>query len=485
MIRHGTKWMLAGRVGGQVLQFVIGIVLARLLLPAEFGLVVTIQVFTGVAGLIATGGMGQALVQAKEVSESDFHVMFTMQLLIGCLIYLLFFIIAPWFSVIFDDPIYTLLLRISAISFLLRPFLNIHTSWLHREMRFRALSVNSLILATMVGSISIFMALNEFGVWSLVISGLIGSFINIIILSFLTPLRPKIFLDRQILKRIGTYGIKVTFNDLINYFVTHTNNLIISLKAGPSMVGMFNKADSLGKMPIDIISNAVYQPVFRAMSQTQDDLDLTRYLFHKMISLLVVYTLPFYIGLAWVADPFIPFVFGENWRGSVAPLEVFGFIGILLCIIHPCGAVLAAQNRLGREVIVHFTQWIIVSIACYVGLSWGLRGVAWGYFISYVYAATFMFVLVKQTIHNRVSELFMAILPGLLLNAIMLAILELIKILLPVDLITANPASYLAITVIGGAITYIMSFLFIPIKTLAQESARWKSLIGISIQNEI
>ncbi len=484
MIRLGTKWMLVGSVGGQLLQFAIGIILARLLLPAEFGLVVTIQVFTGFVGLIASGGMGQALVQAKKASEKDFQVMFTMQLLIGCLAYFLFYVIAPWFAVWFNNPAYALLLRVSAISFLLRPFLNIHTSWLHRETRFRSLSINSLVLAILVGSTSILMALNGFGVWSLVVSGLIGSLINIVILSFLTPLRPSLLLDREILRRIGTYGIKVTFNDLINYFVIQTNNLIISLKAGPGMVGMFNKADSLGSMPINIISSAVYKPVFRAMSQAQDDLDMTRYLFHKMISLLIVYTLPFYIGLAWVADPFIPFVFGENWRGSIDPLEVFGFIGITFCIIHPCGSVLAAQNRLGREVIVHFTQWIIVSIACYVGLSWGLRGVAWGYFISYVYATTFMYILVRQAIHNRLHELVTAIFPGLLLNAIMLIALFIISALLPTNFKITNPAYYLAITVIGGATTYAMAFLFIPIKSISQESARWRKLIRIPDKKE-
>ena len=127
-IRAGAKWSLFERINGQVLQFVFGIALARLLLPTDFGVVVTIQIFTGLAFMISGGGMGQSLIQAKEVSEKDFQVVFTLQLLIGVAIYLLFFSIAPWFAVWFDNLLYRDLLRVSAISFLIRPFAKTHFS---------------------------------------------------------------------------------------------------------------------------------------------------------------------------------------------------------------------------------------------------------------------------------------------------------------------------------------------------------------------
>ena len=103
-IRSGVKWLAVGNVGSQVVEFVFGIVMARLLVPADFGLLATTQIFTGLAGLVAAGGMGASLVQAKHVEESDFNGVFTVQFAIGLAIYLGFFFVAPHFAVWFDDP---------------------------------------------------------------------------------------------------------------------------------------------------------------------------------------------------------------------------------------------------------------------------------------------------------------------------------------------------------------------------------------------
>ena len=125
--------MLGGQVAGQAIQFVVGVVLARLLLPADFGTLVTVQIYTGLAGFLAGGGMGQALIRAKEAKLEDFQVVFTLQLAAGLLIYSLFFFASPSFARWYNNPVYTELLRVSAISFLLRPFSNAPTAWLIRK----------------------------------------------------------------------------------------------------------------------------------------------------------------------------------------------------------------------------------------------------------------------------------------------------------------------------------------------------------------
>src|SRR5574337_1471346 len=134
-IRDSSKWLIGSNVMSQALQFAFGIVLARLLTPADFGMIVTIQIFTGVIGLIASGGMGQALVRAKEASDHDFQVVFTLQLLICIAVFASLFLVAPAFALWFGEPLYEDLLRVSAINFLLRPFLSIHTTWLRSEER--------------------------------------------------------------------------------------------------------------------------------------------------------------------------------------------------------------------------------------------------------------------------------------------------------------------------------------------------------------
>lgn len=479
-IRSSSKWLISSNLVGQAMQFAFGIALARLLVPADFGMIVTIQIFTGFVGLVASGGMGQALIRAKEASEKDFQVIFSVQLATGLLIYVGFFIIAPWFADWFSNPLYKDLLRVSAISFVMRAFLNLHNIWLQREMRFRESSIRSLVSNLASGIASILMALGGWGVWSLVLGGLLGSVVGYLMVFQLTPMRARLHYDHQIACQHSSFGFKIILNDLVSYIRRQTSNFIITKLAGASMVGLFNKGDSLAKLPFDTISNPIYQPVFRAMSIEQDNPDRIKYLFFQMASLLMLYTLPIYIGLWWLAKPFIVVVYGEHWADAAIPLQILAPLGLLYCIGHPCGAVLAATNRLGREVVVQTTTWIIVAFGCYFGLGWGLAGVAYGIVLSQIYSTTHMYLLTNQCFRAKFSELVAAVGPALLLNGILVAVLFAADAILPARIREHSQAVYLVICSLTGGVAYALAFLFLPLPTLAPEALRWKKLLRLT-----
>ncbi len=481
-VRQGAKWLLAGSVAKQIMQFAFGVVLARLLFPEDFGLVVTIQVFTGLASFVAGGGMGLALVQAKEVDAEDFQIVFTVQLIIGTLIYSLFFLIAPWFAVWFDNPIYIDLLRVSAISFLLRPFINIHNSWLNRQMMFKERMIVRLIASFIGALLSIGMAFNGYGVWSLTIGGLLSSIVLMLLITRLTPVKIFLRLNKEKVKKYASYGVKVSGNEIIDYTKREVGNLIISRIAGPAMVGLYNKANSLSRLPSGIIGGAVYMPVMREISKFQDDLDKSRYLFYKMISLLVVYTLPVYIGLFFLAEPFIRVVYGEKWLLAAEPLQILSMAGLFFCIIKPCGAVLAAHNRLGREMIVHLIGLVLVILATYFGFQWGgLPGIAWGLLGVEFITAVMMFYLAAEAIKVDFSGLVKILSAGLILNTILLMVLLTVSLLFTSELNFLQSVRYILTALLVGGGSYILSFLFLPLESIATESMRWKKVLKISV----
>lgn len=473
-IRSSSQWLVGSNVVGQILQFAFGVILARLLVPADFGKIVTIQVFTGFVGLFASGGMGQALIRAKDIEEADWHVVFSLQLAIGLVIFTVFFAIAPFFAVWFDEPIYQDLLRVSALSFLIRPFLNMQNIWLQREMRFRDATIRGLLATVISNASSVAMAATGFGVWSLVIGGLSGSVIHFFLLYPLTPLRPRLNFDRRIARVHSAFGFKITLNDFISYTRHQACNLIITKSAGSAMVGIFNKGDSLAKLPFSAISGPIYQPVFRTMSESQDNPDRIKYLFFKMISLLIVYTLPLYVGLWWLAEPFIKTVYGLHWAEAAIPLEILAPLGLLYCIGHPCGAVLAATNRLGREVVVQTTTLVIVVLGCYIGLDWGLTGVSIGIVISQLYSTTHMYLLASASLRAQLRELVAATVPGLLLNGVLITTLVITDAAFPSELRRGSDALYLFISASLGALSYATAFLYFPPASLSGESRRWK-----------
>ena len=476
-IRTGVKWLIIGNTGSRILDFAFGVILARLLVPADFGMIVTVQVFTGFVSMLTSGGMGQALIRAKEVDDNDFHAVFTLQLVLGALIYLGFFLAAPWFAEFFENPLYGDLLQVSALSFLMRPFAYMHGSWLNREMDFKRRSLIGIISGVVTGISSVLMARAGMGVWSLTLSGLAGGLVRNILLARVTALRLRLNFDLAIMRRHGSYGSKIVANDILGHLKNEGLKLILSKIAGPAFLGLFNKADSLHRLPYWMLAQPVAQPVFRAMSKVQDDLDQTRYMFYRVITLLMAYILPFYVGLWWVAEPFIGVVYGAQWLPAAEPLRILALAGFFYIIGRPCGVVLMAQNRLFQEMIAQAAILVVTLGACLIGLKWGLEGVSWSVLGSQVFATTYLYILVYRTIPTRIMELVRAVAPGLKLNSLLFLVLALTDSLTG-DLITTNPALYLLFMTIPGSLVYLAAFLLLPITALQSESARWRKTIN-------
>ena len=476
-IRSGVKWLMVGKVGNRFMEFAFGIILARLLVPADFGMIATIAVFTGFVGMFTSGGMGQSLIRAKVADENDFTAVFTLQLLMGIVVYLFFFMAAPWIAQYFDNTLYKDLIRVSALSFLLRPFLVMRNAWLNREMQFKSRSVVDVMSGFVTGSAGILMAWAGMGVWSLILSGLLAALFKNIWLARLTPLKLRLNMDASIMRKHSAYGFKIVANDFVTYMRLEIKNLILSKLSGPAFVGLFNKAESLSRLPNQLMMSATMEPVFRAMSKAQDDLDQTKYLFYRTITLLMVYTTPIYVLLWWIAEPFINVVYGEKWVQAGAPMSILAIAGFFMNIIIPSGVVLAAQNRLGQEMVAQSFNLLVVIAACFIGLQWGLEGVAWGIVLSRVLLAVHFYWLVRRTLPTRVMDLIRAAAPGLSLSVLLLAFLTLTDLLLGGHKIAA-PLLYLLVMSLCGGLFYAAAFLLIPIPALRTEAARWRQKFG-------
>lgn len=479
-IRSGTKWLLAGNLGGQLLQFAFGVVLARLLAPADFGLLVTVQIFTGFAGFIAGGGTGQALVQAKEVGKRDYQVVFTMQLLIGFLIYGFFFVAAPWFADWLGHPLYVDLFRVSAVSFLLRPFVNVPGALLQRAMRFKASAVVATAASIVSGMISLVLAGYGWGVWSLVLGGLIGSLLSAVLLLRVAGWVPRFSFDRVIARRLGSYGFKVSLNNIVEYVRSQIPNLVITRLLGTTSVGLYNKAASLNVIPMSIIGSSPYQAVFRALAQTQDNLDQSKYIYLRTVTLVLVYTLPFNVGLAWLAEPFISVVYGDKWLGAVQPLQILALSVLFRCVINPAGAVLEARNLLTQEFRIQLETLVLLVMGCLLGYRWGISGIAWASVAGSVYASLRTAAVANRSLGVSRTELLGVLKPGLILNGLLFATLLLADFFWPGNLAKSGSASYLFAMSGLGAFVYATFFLYLPMRETETEAARWKHRLGLA-----
>jgi O-antigen/teichoic acid export membrane protein len=472
-IRHGATWIFMGNTGRQILTFAFGIVLARLLAPEDFGALLTIQVFTGLAGFVAGGGMGQALVRAKEATQKDYDIVFTLQLGIGCMIYAGFFFAAPWFAKWYDTPLYTDLLRVSALSFIFRPLVNLPSSMLYRNMRYKAQTLVGITSLLVSSSTSILMAWQGYGVWSLIWGGIAGSISSASMLLPLARWRPGLSLDFWRGHDIARYGILVSANDIVGYLRNQISIFILSRTLGPASVGLFNKGESLARMPHSFITGSVYHVLFRSMAAEQDNLDKCRYLFFRSIALVAVYATPFYIGLLWLAEPLILGVYGEKWLAAAGPLMILAFAWPFWLMNNLSGAVLAAQNWLDRELPVQITTLIITVLSVIIGLSYGIEGVAWAITGVSVYSALHLYWLAARCLRAHIGGFFKAIAPAALLNILLALTLFFTDMSIP-DSFRQLDFVYLGWMAGVGSLVYVLSFLYLPISSLQSERQRWK-----------
>ena len=479
-IRSGTQWTLTGSLVNEVVHFGVSILLARLLVPEDFGLVATVGIVTGLAGHFAGAGTGQALVRARQVEQRHFDVVFTLQLLIGSLIYLLFVVLAPLFASFFEQAIYQALLLVSGLNFFLRPFANLPTARLQRDLRFRPLVVINAAALVAGSGVSIGMALLGQGVWSLVIGGLCGALLRAILLNLHVRRRYALAWDRPIIRELGSYGARVAANSLIEHFRGQSMIFILSKLNGPADVGLYNRASSLAIMPMRIVGTAPYQAVFRALAAEQDNLDRSRYLYYRTVTLVAAYTLPLYLLAWWLAEPGIRFIYGEKWLASAEPLAILALTGLFRCVGNPSGAVIEARNRMSTEIRLNLVAWAMLVAGVLYGLQWGLAGVAWASVITTAFFNISLAVVAGRELRGSLAALARALGPALLLNALLWVVLGLADAALPPSYIQDRPGLYALLMTAAGGAAYAAAFLFLPIENLKTESAKWRSRLGLS-----
>jgi teichuronic acid exporter len=477
-IRHGVAWLFIGNTGRNMLSFLFGIVLARLLAPSDFGVLLTIQVFTGLAGYFAGGGMGQALVRAKEATKQDYDIVFTLQLSIGCLIYTGFFFAAPLFAKWYDTPLYADLLRVSALSFIFRPLVNLPASMLYRQMRYKAQTVVGFTSLLLSSSTSILLAWLGFGVWSLIWGGFVGSIYNAAVLTSLARWRPGFSLDFRRGRDIARYGLLVSANDIVDYLRNQVSIFILSRTLDPTSVGLYNKGESLAKMPYRFICTSVYQVLFRAMATEQENLDKCRYLFFRSITLVAVYATPFYIGMLWLAEPLIRGIYGEKWLSAAGPLMILAFAWPFWMANNLSGAVSAAHNLLSTELKIQIASLVITALSVFIAVPYGIDGVAWAIVGAAAFSSLAMHRLALKYLKAKWRSSLRAVVPAVLLNGILAGTLFLLEMLLPPSWIERDLTRIALMGVVGGLV-YAVCFLYLPITELATERLRWKSKLRL------
>jgi len=389
-VGHRTRTALGWQVIGQFINVIIhiatSVVLARLLMPEDFGIVGMAAVVVGMAAVFRDLGFGQSLVQYPDLQPRHIASAFWASLCMGVLLYSLLYFTAPYAADYFHDPRILSVVRVISLTFLISPIGTIPRCLLQRELDLRRIFFADLINHTVYGAVGIGTALTGSGYWSLVWAVLLGWTAGSIGVCIIARFRPPLVPQVRGLADLYHFGLGITGINVFGYIGSQVDYLVIGRRLDAGPLGLYKRAFDLSSLPTVHISAILYPVLFPAFSRMSDDLARIRAAYGRVISYLSAVTWAPMVLMVITAPEFIPLIFGEQWTGSVASFQVLGMVGLLRVLGYPAGAAIKSQGAAFayREALRHAIFAAGVAVAAWYGCTWGIEGVAVGVALMHV-----------------------------------------------------------------------------------------------------
>ncbi len=318
----GLFWSFFERVGSQLVSFVVSIILARLLMPNEYGVIAIVLVFINICDVFINSGFSQALIQGKEVDEVDFSSVFYFSFLVSIVLYTAIFFSAPYIAVYYDMPILSPVLRVMGLRMILSPLASIQRAKVSRGLEFKKFffaTIGGTLLSALIG---ICMAYFGFGVWSLVAQSCSNLLINTVILSIIVKWRPRLLFSIKKTKKLLSFGWKILFVRLIDVLYEDFRSLYVGKLYTASDLAYYTRGRQFPSLIIDNINSSISNVLFPVMSKSQDDKNSVKTYTRRSIRTSAYVITPLMFGLAMVAEPLVKIVLTDKWLPCVPFLQI-------------------------------------------------------------------------------------------------------------------------------------------------------------------
>ena len=320
-------WSFLESIGFRGVQFIIGIILARLLFPEHFGLIGMLAVFLGVAQLFVNSGFGAALIQKRESTTTDSSTIFYFNIIVGFFTVVLLWLIAPWIASFYNQPILTLLTRALSLTIVINSFSLIQTTILTKQINFKTQTKISVSASLLSGIIGIWLAILDYGVWSLVIQQICGSLFRTSFLWVFNDWRPALIFSIQSLREMFGYGSRLMFSWLLNVIFQNIYLVLIGRIFSAADLGFFTRAKTIEEIPSSTLSEMIGRVTFPVFSTIQDNPERLKNGLKKTLRVTALVNFPMMIGLALIAHPLVFVLLTEKWAECIPYLHYFAFRG--------------------------------------------------------------------------------------------------------------------------------------------------------------
>lgn len=414
-------WVGLDKFGNYAVNFIIGIILARLLGPEAFGIIGIIMVFMAVANVMAIAGLRDAMIRKKSPTPEDYATLQVINLGISILTYLLFFFTAPLISLFFDLQEFTSFLRVYSLVLIIQSFAFAKGIKLTKAFRFKNIALISFVSTLISGVVAIYLALKGFGVWSLVLQGLMNWAIRVM-LYFYFDRTFEVGFNLSSFKDLWKFGSKMMVVEIVNEVFQNINRAFIGKFFTTTELGFFTKAESYKNILSKNLSFAFVSVYFPQLSELQDDLVLMKKEYRKMIQNLTIVVFVSLFTLAGSSKNFILVLIGSEWEGAVPILRLLCFAGLAKPLISLNTNLLKVFGYAGIILRTQILSISIISINLVIAYFYGVYSLILGLIVhSLVIALITAFYSKRFLKYGAVNQLY-DILPNLLLGIVAMVI---------------------------------------------------------------
>lgn len=413
----GVSWSFTDNLVSTGISFVVGIILARLLSPHEFGVLGMIAIFIAVSTSIVDSGFSSALIRKTDARDIDYNTVFFFNLLIGVVFYIILFFSAPAISRFFKEPQLILITRVMGSILIINALAIIQRTLLVKDVDFKTQTKVSVIASLSSGIIGVGMALLGCGVWSLVGQQLSRNLLNSLFLWVYSNWRPAFEFSKKSFDELFEFGSKLLLSGLINTIYSNIYYVVIGHYYSAPQLGQYTRAEQFSTIFSSNLTTVVQRVSYPVLSSIQDDQSRLKSAYRRVIKATMLVTFACMLGLAAIAKPLVLVLIGAKWLQCAYYLQIICFAGMLYPLHATNLNILQVKGRSDLFLKLEIIKKIMGIVPIVLGIFYGIEYMLWGSvslsFIAYFLNAYYSADLIDYPAASQIKD----IMPSLVISA--------------------------------------------------------------------
>lgn len=379
---RGVLWSAVDKFAVQGGQFVIGVVMARLLMPKDFGLIGMLSILIAISQIFIESGMGTGLVQKKNRSEIDYSTVFVFNFIVSLVFYLAFFFLAPLIANFYNIPELAQISQVLTLNIVINSFSVIQRAKLTINIDFKSIAKINVLSTILSGISGVILAFLGFGVWALVIKNVFGSIISSLMFVFLSKWQPSIKFSINSFRELFGFGYKLLIAGLYSQTLSNIYNVVIGKAYSAADLGFYDKARNFVIMSEGTVTSILFQVTYPILASVQEDKARMVEIYRRIIKMTAYFILPSLTLLALLADPFIRLLLTEKWLDAVPFLQLLCFSRIFYPISVINMNILNAIGRSDLFLKVDLSKLPMIVLALIITIPLGIKAMIIGQIVT-------------------------------------------------------------------------------------------------------